>query len=318
MWIRDQCYAGVAVAADGPHPLLRSATRFVAGALLSDGTDLKPAYRIDGGPVPNESRLELPGYPGGADVRGNWVNSQFQLDAPGEALQLFAAAARHDMADGDVVAAARLAVDVIGARWHEPDAGIWELEDDWWSHSRLACVAGLRNAATVRAFGDPDRMTRLADVILRETTHRCVHPQGYWQRSPGRRDVDAALLLPPVRGALPATDPRTLATLRQVRERLLVDGYVYRYDVDGAPLGTAEGAFLLCGFVLALAEWQQGHEAEAIRVFERNRSVFGPPGLLSEEFDVTQRQLRGNLPQAFVHALLLETSTVLGSERVEP
>jgi len=32
----------------------------------------------------------------------------------------------------------------------------------------------------------------------------------------------------------------------------------------------------------------------------------GPPGLLSEEFDVTQRQLRGNLPQAFVHALLLE------------
>jgi GH15 family glucan-1,4-alpha-glucosidase len=28
----------------------------------------------------------------------------------------------------------------------------------------------------------------------------------------------------------------------------------------------------------------------------------GPPGLLSEEYDVTQRQLRGNLPQAFVHA----------------
>jgi GH15 family glucan-1,4-alpha-glucosidase len=28
--------------------------------------------------------------------------------------------------------------------------------------------------------------------------------------------------------------------------------------------------------------------------------------LCSEEFDVRQRQLRGNLPQAFVHALLLE------------
>ena len=26
----------------------------------------------------------------------------------------------------------------------------------------------------------------------------------------------------------------------------------------------------------------------------------------AEEFDVHQRQLRGNLPQAFVHALLLE------------
>jgi GH15 family glucan-1,4-alpha-glucosidase len=28
--------------------------------------------------------------------------------------------------------------------------------------------------------------------------------------------------------------------------------------------------------------------------------------LLSEEFDVTQRQLRGNIPQAFVHAMVLE------------
>ncbi|HST18793.1 MAG TPA: glycoside hydrolase family 15 protein [Gaiellaceae bacterium] len=28
--------------------------------------------------------------------------------------------------------------------------------------------------------------------------------------------------------------------------------------------------------------------------------------LLSEEFDVTQRRLRGNPPQAFVHALLLK------------
>ena len=45
---------------------------------------------------------------------------------------------------------------------------------------------------------------------------------------------------------------------------------------------------------------------EAARWFERNRAACGPPGLLTEEFDVGQRQLRGNLPQAFVHALLLE------------
>lgn len=34
----------------------------------------------------------------------------------------------------------------------------------------------------------------------------------------------------------------------------------------------------------------------------------GPPGLLAEEYDVRQRQLRGNLPQAFVHAMLLEAA----------
>ena len=37
----------------------------------------------------------------------------------------------------------------------------------------------------------------------------------------------------------------------------------------------------------------------------------------TEEFDVVQRQLRGNLPQAFVHALLLETAHALGDAGVE-
>jgi GH15 family glucan-1,4-alpha-glucosidase len=34
---------------------------------------------------------------------------------------------------------------------------------------------------------------------------------------------------------------------------------------------------------------------------------------LAEEFDVQQRQLRGNLPQAFVHAMLLESAVRLGA-----
>ena len=47
-------------------------------------------------------------------------------------------------------------------------------------------------------------------------------------------------------------------------------------------------------------------QVRAARWFERNRAACGTAGLLSEEFDVAQRQMRGNLPQAFVHALLLE------------
>jgi GH15 family glucan-1,4-alpha-glucosidase len=35
--------------------------------------------------------------------------------------------------------------------------------------------------------------------------------------------------------------------------------------------------------------------------------------LFAEEYDVAERQLRGNLPQAFVHALLLECSARLAS-----
>jgi GH15 family glucan-1,4-alpha-glucosidase len=83
---------------------------------------------------------------------------------------------------------------------------------------------------------------------------------------------------------------------------------VYRFRPDQRPLGEAEGAFLLCGFMMALADHQQGNHLAAVRWFERNRTACGPPGLFTEEFDVGQRQLRGNLPQAFVHALLLETA----------
>jgi GH15 family glucan-1,4-alpha-glucosidase len=311
-WIRDQAYAGIAAASAGAYDLLDAAAGFVSARLLDDGPGLKPAYTVAGGPVPSEQTLDLAGYPGGSDKTGNWVNQQFQLDAFGEALQLLATAARLDRLTRDGWQAARAAADAIAKRWPEPDAGIWELGDHPWTHSRLACVAGLRAIAALSpadtGFGD---CAALADTILAETARTAAHPDGYWQRSPDDPRPDAALLLPPVRGALPASDPRTLATLRAVRDELAREEYVYRFRHDQRPLGDAEGAFLLCGFIMALAEHQQGDELSAIRYFERNRAACGPPGLLAEEYDVVQRQLRGNLPQAFVHALLLECATQL-------
>jgi GH15 family glucan-1,4-alpha-glucosidase len=123
--------------------------------------------------------------------------------------------------------------------------------------------------------------------------------------------VDGALLLPALRGALPAADPRSVATWRAVADDLAEDGYVYRFRQDARPLGQAEGAFVLCGFLMALATHQQRDRVGAARWFERNRAACGPPGLFSEEYDIAQRQMRGNLPQAFVHALMLETASRL-------
>jgi GH15 family glucan-1,4-alpha-glucosidase len=123
--------------------------------------------------------------------------------------------------------------------------------------------------------------------------------------------LDAALLLPPLRGALPAGDPRTRKTLHAYTAQLTQDYFAYRFRHDERPLEEAEGAFVLCGFVMALAEHQQDREAAAIRWFERNRAACGATGLYSEEYDVRQRQLRGNLPQAFVHALMPESAARL-------
>ena len=308
-WIRDQCYTGQAVAKTGPYALMDAAVRFVTERLLADGPNLKPAYTTTGGAVPDQRQLKLPGYPGGSDIVGNWVNQQFQLDAFGEALLLLAAAARHDHLDADGWRAAETAIDAIRRRWRESDtdAGIWEIEPKAWTHSRLICAAGLRQIAQ-HGLGDElaASWVALADEIVSDTAANALHHSGRWQRAPIDPRIDAALLLPAIRGAIPATDPRSTATLRAVEQDLTQDGYCYRYRPDERPLGQSEGAFLLCGFLMALAYGQQGDHVEAARWFERNRAACGPPGLFSEEFDVAQRQLRGNLPQAFVHALMLE------------
>jgi GH15 family glucan-1,4-alpha-glucosidase len=306
VWIRDQCFAGQAVAQAGPLPLLDDAVRFVTGRLLADGARMSPAYTIDGDPVPDQRTLPLPGYPGGSDVVGNWVNQQFQLDAFGESLALLAEAAGHDRLDADGWRAVEVAAGAIEARWQEIDAGIWELEPDAWTHSRLICVAGLRRIAAHQPSERAARWLALADTILADTSEHGLAAAGHWQRSPTDPRVDAALLLPAIRGGIPADDPRTLATLQAVATELTQDGYCYRYRPDERPLGEAEGAFVMCGFLLALAYAQQGDLVRAARWFERNRAACGPAGLLSEEFDVTQRQLRGNLPQAFVHALMFQ------------
>ena len=313
-WIRDQCYAGVAAAEAGVMSLLDDAVAFVGARLDEDGEDLEPAYTVHGEPIPGEEPLpHLPGYPGGQTlVRGNRVTHQFQLDAFGEILQLLAAAAERGRLDTTRMATAESAVAIIERNWDRSEAGLWELDERWWTHSRLCCVAGLRRFAAATAdFAQAGRMLVLADALLAETSRRCLHPDGHWQRSPDDPRPDAAMLLPLVRDGRGFADPRTAATVEAVRDRLCQDGYVYRFPQDPDPLGEREGAFLLCGFAMALADEQLGNEIWALRWFERHRAACGPPALLAEEYDVHQRQLRGNLPQAFVHAMLLESAVRL-------
>jgi len=97
-------------------------------------------------------------------VAGNRVRGQFQLDCLGEILQVMAAAARHDMLAAENWHAVEVAATAISERWHPADAGLWELDDKHWTHSRLACVAGLRsNAAVARGTADGHGFRRAAN-----------------------------------------------------------------------------------------------------------------------------------------------------------
>ncbi|EUA27829.1 glycosyl hydrolases 15 family protein [Mycobacterium intracellulare] len=187
-WIRDQVYAGMAAAAVGTTELLDRAVEFISARLLEDGPNLKPAYTITGGAVPGEETLDLPGYPGGADKIGNWVNQQFQLDAFGEALQLLAKAGAADRLDADGWRAAQTAIKAIEKRWREPDAGVWEIDNERWTQSRLACVGGY---APSRNWPAPDPRWPRA---LRWPTRSSPRPHrkactrtGIGNAAPGRR-----------------------------------------------------------------------------------------------------------------------------------
>ncbi|WBB67751.1 glycoside hydrolase family 15 protein [Micromonospora sp. WMMD812] len=312
-WLRDQAFAGRASALIGRYDLLDEAVAFLTERVLADGDQLAPAYTVGGDPVPEQQELShLEGYPGAPPRIGNWVRTQFQLDVFGEVLHLLGTAARYDRVDADSWRAMELVARTIADRWRQPDAGIWELRPRQWTHSKLMCVAGLRSAAEVATRGRAARWAALADAILADVAAHGHHPSGRWQRAYDDERVDSALLFPAIRGALRPGDPRTEATRRVVLAELESDGYLYRFRPDPRPLGDAEGAFSLCGYAASLAAWQAGDVVEANRWFERNRAACGPPGLFTEEYDVRQRQLRGNLPQAFVHALMLETAVTLG------
>ncbi len=318
VWVRDTSWVGRAAGAiDGAEVLLDGAVRWIAERLLADGDRLVPAHRADGGPVPEVEMLDLPGYPGGTDVIGNRIGSQFQLDAFGEAVQLFALAGERGRLDHVGLQAALTAVRAIENRWREADSGLWELDPKVWTQSRLSCIAGLRSLcrAEVMPPEETERLRSLADQILADVTARGVHSSGRWQRAPDDDRVDAALLLAEIRGVLPPDDPCSIATRRAVTEELTSDGYVYRYRQRGGRLGDDEGAFLICNFWLAMACLGAGEVIEGVRWFERGRTSSGSPGLLAEECDVKQHQLRGNLPQAFVHAALVECAAMQARQR---
>ena len=133
---------------------------------------------------------------------------------------------------------------------------------------------------------------------------------GSFVQAYGSKALDASLLLLPLVGFLPPTDPRIVGTVKAIEQRLMADGFVCRYDTgevaDGLPPG--EGAFLACSFWLADNLILQGRIAEARELFERLVALRNDVGLLAEEYDPRLGRQLGNFPQAFSHVALVNTA----------
>ncbi|MGZ8422857.1 MAG: glycoside hydrolase family 15 protein, partial [Nitrospira sp.] len=113
------------------------------------------------------------------------------------------------------------------------------------------------------------------------------------------------------------SDPRVRGTLQAIERDLKVEGLVMRYrpavEVDGLPDG--EGVFLPCSFWLVDNLVLAGRQDEARELYTRLVGLGNDVGLLSEEYDLKQKRLVGNFPQAFSHVSLIDSA--YGFSRVE-
>jgi GH15 family glucan-1,4-alpha-glucosidase len=205
----------------------------------------------------------------------------------------------------------------LESNWDKPDEGLWEVRGDrqHFVHSKvLAWVAADRAVRTIEGMkldGPVDRYRALRDEI-----HRDVCSKGYdtdrqtFTQSYGSKGLDAALLLIPQVGFLPAEDERVRGTLRAVMSALSEDGMVRRYSVDETDDGQTgrEGAFLACSFWLADALVMDGQRDAARERFEKLLSLRNDVGLLAEEYDATAGRQLGNMPQAYSHVALVNTA----------
>src|SRR5262249_16025805 len=151
-------------------------------------------------------------------------------------------------------------VTYVEEAYHKPDEGIWEVRGPrrHFTHSKvMAWVAIDRAVKTIEKFGvegPVERWRQLRDEVHQEICQRGFAPElGSFVQYYGSKDLVAVLLLIPLVGFLPATDPRMRGTITAIQRHLLRDGFVARYttkeSIDGLPPG--EGAFLACTFWLA-------------------------------------------------------------------
>lgn len=321
-WLRDATFSLYALMLNGYTSEARAWRDWLLRAIAGQSDTMQIMY----GPA-GEARLaeyEVPwldGFAGSKPVRvGNAAAEQRQLDVYGEVMDAMYLAAREGVPENPTAwGLQKNLMESLERGWKEPDEGIWEVRGArrQFTHSKVmtwvAVDRAIRSTERFGLDGPLDRWKRLRDHIHREVLEKGYDPvRETFTWYYGAPDLDAALLMVPLVGFLPASDPRVVGTLAAVERQLMVDGFLSRYGseetshVDGLPAG--EGVFLPCTFWYADNLVLQGRTEEARALFERLLSLRNDVGLLSEEYDPKQGIMLGNFPQAFTHVSLINTA----------
>ena len=323
-WLRDATFTLLALMHLGYYDEARDWQNWLLRAVAGSPEQIQILYGVGGERwFPELTIPWLSGYEKSSPVRvGNDAYQQLQLDVIGEIADALFQARKGGIANTDRGNAIRSVVlDYLASIWRNPDEGIWEVRGgpQHFVHSKaMAWVAFDRAAKQGMTESESKRWRDIADEIHAEVCDRGFDPElGSFVQAYGSRRLDASLLLLPMVGFLPATDPRVKGTLRAIEQKLVIDGeFVLRYEPentgDGLPPG--EGAFLVCSFWLVDNYILQGRHVEARKLFERLLFHCSDVGLFAEEFDPRAGRMLGNFPQAYSHVGLINCALNLSRE----
>jgi GH15 family glucan-1,4-alpha-glucosidase len=326
-WLRDATYTLLAFMNLGYYEEAKAWRDWLLRAMAGSPRQVQIMYGVGGERwLPEMIVPWLPGYESSAPVRiGNDASQQLQLDVYGEVVDALFQTFKAGMVPSERGRALRpVVLEYLSTVWRQPDEGLWEVRGgpQHFVHSKVMAWVAFDRAANEVAAGEFDesgqRWREIADEI-----HADVCERGFdgdlnsFVQAYGSKRLDASLLLIPLVGFLPASDPRVQGTLQAVENKLLIDGeFVLRYEIenpdDGLPEG--EGAFLACSFWLVDNYILQGRHAEARKLLDRLLARCNDVGLLAEEIDPLTGRMLGNFPQAYSHVGLINCALNLSRQ----
>ena len=299
-----------------------------AGGRAGEGS-LQIMYGIGGEHDLSERELRhLRGWRDSAPVRvGNGAWDQVQLDVYGELLNsLWLYQERLGDLHPEIQQFVADLADTAARRWKETDSGMWEMRGEPRHHlsSKVLCWVALDRAVKLAdqlgRYAKKEEWTaerdRIRDAVL---TRGWSEEKQAFAQSFDSDELDAAQLLMPVLGFLPAGDERMKSTIDAIADELTEGGLVLRYkneeglNADG--LSGEEGTFTICSFWLVACLAQAGEVDRAQRLFDQLTGYANDLGLLAEEIDTANDEQLGNFPQAFSHIGLIIAAYELDKAR---
>jgi GH15 family glucan-1,4-alpha-glucosidase len=290
---------------------------------------LQIMYGIGGEHDLTERELpHLRGWRDSAPVRvGNGAWGQRQLDVYGELLDaLYLYHEQLGELHPEIQQFVAELADAAARGWREQDQGLWEMRGDPRHHlsSKVMCWTALDRAVKLAPrlgeYGKAVEWAAERDAIREAVLERgwSEAKQAYAQ-SFDSAELDAAALLMPLVGFLPATDPRMRSTIEAIARDLTQHGLVLRYlndeglNTDG--LVGEEGTFVICSFWLVSCLARAGEIGRAEELFAQLAGYANDLGLLAEEIDPIGGELLGNFPQAFSHIGLITAAWEIDQAR---